>query len=228
MSIVYNSQIAQDLWVLNSTNYKKNGYFVDIGANDPIKYNNTYLLENKYNWTGICVEPTTSCYNKLKQIRNKNTIIDNRVLYSVDNVDIFFKECEVSNLLNGIINTFDTLHTKNREKGSVKKKSTLSLNSLLQKYNAPLNIDYISIDTEGSEYDILKTFDFNKYNVFLFTVEHNSNSENIVDIQKQKNIEELMIKNNYKKVDHINFSKQFKKNYSKKNNFEDWYIKIKN
>ena len=42
-----------------------------------------------------------------------------------------------------------------------------------QKYNAPKNIDYLSIDTEGSEYEILKTFDFDKYNSKVITCEHN-------------------------------------------------------
>jgi hypothetical protein len=50
------SQAHQDKFVLFATNHKKNGWFVEIGSNDPIKTNNTYLLENKYNWKGLMVE----------------------------------------------------------------------------------------------------------------------------------------------------------------------------
>jgi hypothetical protein len=54
--MTYNGQIAQDLYVLKCTNYKHNGTFLEIGSNDPIKINNTYLLERDYGWKGIMVE----------------------------------------------------------------------------------------------------------------------------------------------------------------------------
>ncbi len=50
---------------------------------------------------------------------------------------------------------------------------TVSLNDLLEQYNAPNKIDYISIDTEGAEFEIINNFDFNKYDVEIFTIEHN-------------------------------------------------------
>jgi len=50
---------------------------------------------------------------------------------------------------------------------------TISVNTLLEKYNAPNVIDYISLDIEGLEFDILQSFDFNKYKVLTWTVEHN-------------------------------------------------------
>ena len=52
----YNGQVGQDKFVLSVLNYKKNGYFIEIGSNDPIKINNTYLLEKDYKWKGIMVE----------------------------------------------------------------------------------------------------------------------------------------------------------------------------
>lgn len=50
------SQCAQDLFVEAVTNGKKNGKFLEIGSNHPITHNNTYLLETKYNWSGLMVE----------------------------------------------------------------------------------------------------------------------------------------------------------------------------
>ncbi len=50
---------------------------------------------------------------------------------------------------------------------------TISLRDLLTKYNAPRRIDYISIDTEGSEFEILSPFDFDEYEFGVLTIEHN-------------------------------------------------------
>lgn len=50
------SQAKQDLFVLEKTNYKKNGTFLDIGCSKPIEINNTYLLEKNYNWNGISID----------------------------------------------------------------------------------------------------------------------------------------------------------------------------
>jgi hypothetical protein len=52
----YNGQAAQDFFVLECLNYKRNGTFLEIGSNDPIKINNTYLLEKDYGWRGFMVE----------------------------------------------------------------------------------------------------------------------------------------------------------------------------
>jgi hypothetical protein len=56
MSSETNSQASQDLFVLSVLNNKKNGYFLEIGSNEPISINNTYLLESQYDWKGIMVE----------------------------------------------------------------------------------------------------------------------------------------------------------------------------
>jgi len=58
-TMTYHSQAAQDLFVLSCTQFKKNGTFLEIGSNDPIYINNTYVLEHDYDWKGIMVE-----YNK--------------------------------------------------------------------------------------------------------------------------------------------------------------------
>jgi len=52
----FNGQARQDEFVVNMTNHKKNGFFLEIGSMDPVKINNTYILEKEYGWTGIMVE----------------------------------------------------------------------------------------------------------------------------------------------------------------------------
>jgi hypothetical protein len=51
-----NSQCAQDLFVLAALNKKRDGTFVEIGSNDPVTINNTYVLESEFGWRGVMVE----------------------------------------------------------------------------------------------------------------------------------------------------------------------------
>jgi hypothetical protein len=63
------SQASQDLFVLLMTQYKRGGTFLEIGSNDPVKTSNTYLLESKYEWTGIMVEYDASFKDAYKSLR---------------------------------------------------------------------------------------------------------------------------------------------------------------
>ena len=180
------SQEAQDLKVLLHYKLKKGGYFLEIGASDGVKFSNTYLLEQKYNWSGICVEPIKDDYNKL--INNRSCHCSDLALYSKSNEELEFNIYEY-NLLSGLnkhVNTYSNQPIK--EKVIVK---TITLNDLLEKYNAPSFIEYLSIDTEGSEYEILSVFNFTKYKFGLIHVEHN------YEEPKRQQIKELLLKNGY-------------------------------
>ena len=220
---MFYSQLGQDLWVLEETNYKKNGFFVDIGCNEPININNTYLLEQKYNWTGICIEPLKKLFEKSKKLRSKRTIIDNSLLFSESGKIVDFK---IAGAISGIVETLDSCHDR-KNFTNHQKLETITLNNLLHKYNAPKNIDYISVDTEGSEFEILKNFNFNNYNVKLFSIEHN------FDKEKREKIYNLLKQNNYTRIDQdkqypyiIKVNEKWrKKDYKKDKIFEDWYKK---
>jgi FkbM family methyltransferase len=161
------SQIKQDLKVLSFYNNKQNGYFVEIGANDGVTLSNTYLLEKDYNWNGICVEALPDKFNEL--VKNRKSININKAVFHKTGEILQFSS---DNLLSGITDKIDAhLGSKNKEQISVE---TMTLNDILEQNNAPRFIDYISIDTEGSELEILKSVDFNKYTFGLIHVEHNS------------------------------------------------------
>ena len=72
---MFYSQAGQDQWILEKTNSKRRGYFVDIGAYDGINYSNTLYLEKNLNWSGICIEPDVKTYESL--IINRNCICEN-------------------------------------------------------------------------------------------------------------------------------------------------------
>ena len=166
------SQIGQDLEVLKIYNNKKDGFFIEIGASDGIELSNTYLLEKMYNWKGICVEPIPRRFNLLCKNR-PNSLCYDYAVYNKSNTQVVFDIANNYDLLSGISSNIDC-HTRavNSNKTQIIK-NTISLNDLLELSNAPLFIDYLSLDTEGSELEILKSVDLQKYTFGLIDIEHN-------------------------------------------------------
>ena len=166
------AQLGQDLWALEQSNFKRGGFFVEFGATDGVLLSNTYMLEKLFGWRGICVEPHPRYYERLQKNRDcklSNALIGGR---TGDKVDFI------------LANEFSTIdgysHDQHDEKrqafvdtGSVIQLETVSLDELLEDMGAPREIDFLSIDTEGSEYDILKSFPFDKWHVQTIAVEHN-------------------------------------------------------
>ena len=162
------SQIEQDLHVIKYFDYKKNGYFVDIGANDGIDLSNTYLLEKKYGWKGICIEAIPSIFNKLKKNRPDIITIESAV-YNINGSTVEMSE---ANMLSGITKDIDK-HMQAKSGKNIKQ-TTKTLTKILEENNSPTYIDYMSLDTEGSEYKILQGIDFNKYTFGYINIEHNN------------------------------------------------------
>lgn len=185
------SQNYQDVYVLYETKYKKNGYFVEFGATDGRSISNTILLEEKYGWTGILAEPNPYWHESL--FKNRQCNISKKCVYSTSGENVEFIASNTPDISG--IKEFASRdeHTENRNKGETILVPTISLVDLLDEYKAPDSIDYLSIDTEGSEYHILKAFfDSPKnYNIQTITVEHNYINEDRV------NIFQLLTKNGY-------------------------------
>lgn len=168
LSIDSKSQIGQDLWVIANSNFKQSGVFIEIGAHDGIHLSNTYFLEKYFQWDGIIVEPAVATYQLAKALRTCS-VVNSFVASSSGKVINFFTstKSEYSTRTDLIDSDY---HSVNRLYGSKGTILTISLNDLLLTHDVPTAIDYISIDTEGSELEILSTFDFNKYKVRLWTV----------------------------------------------------------
>lgn len=178
------SQLNQDINVITFFNKKSGLYFVDIGANDGITLSNTYLLEKKYDWQGICCEPLPNAFSKLKMLRD--VICNNNAIFSTSDLDLEFSQ---SNLLSGITDYID--HHQNAKNGLKIIVRTKTLQDLLDKYYAPSTIHYLSLDTEGTEYEILKSVDFNKYTFLYINLEHNYVEP------RRTNIRKLLTQNGY-------------------------------
>lgn len=90
---MFNGQAEQDKFVLNILKNKKRGFFLEIGSNHPININNSYILENNYEWNGIMIEYSNRWLNDYKEIRpnsihviNDATKIDYKKLFEINNV----------------------------------------------------------------------------------------------------------------------------------------------
>ena len=166
------SQLGQDLEVIKFYNNKENGFFIEIGASDGIILSNTYLLERQYKWSGICCEPIPNNFTKL--VKNRpNSICYDKAVYNSSGLTLNFDIANNCDLLSGISSHIDT----HKSAVDVNKKTiqvqTISLLDVLNDAKAPSFIEYMSLDTEGSELEILKNFDFEKYTFGLIDVEHN-------------------------------------------------------
>jgi len=181
----YYGQFDQDYWVIDDVfDFKKNGFFIELAAGDGIKLSNTYLLEKKYNWNGICIEANNNSFKKLKA--NRNCICINAC---VDDSVKTVKFTPVGKeIIGGIIDS-DTDNKCLMGSGKFEYKKTVPLVDIFIEYNAPRIIDYFSLDVEGAEYRVLKNFPFNKYIFLAMNVE-----------RPNKQLVELLRKNGYLKV----------------------------
>lgn len=200
-SINMNSQLGQD--ALAFTLFGDSGYFVEFGAADGFHLSNTYILENNYNWKGILSEPNIIYHESLKK---RSCIVDTRCVYSTSGETVKFASVNSAPELSTIstyayLDHWGSQRSNNLESLVV----TVTLDDLLDQHSAPMDIEYISIDTEGSELDILSQFSFTR-NVKLFTIEHNYTNN-------RDKIYELMTSKGYTRI-----LEQF-------SHWDDWYIK---
>lgn len=165
------AQLFQDLFVAYQLREKKNGYFVEFGATDGIDLSNSFLLEKNYRWQGILAEPARTWHERLRN--NRACIVDTRCVWEQSGETLPFNETTMPEL--STVNAFsgNDCHANARTHGKHYPVSTITLNDLLAEHGAPRRIDYLSVDTEGSELNILRAFDFDRYRIEIITVEHN-------------------------------------------------------
>lgn len=169
------SQNFQDVWAAYRNGFIRDQYFVEFGATDGVEGSNTHLLENMYNWTGILAEPNPVWHEGL--VKNRHCITTTECVWTDTGKTLEFLNVEEAQL--STIKGFGEgdEHTDKRRKNQTIKVDTISLVDLLTKYKAPKYIAYMSVDTEGSEYDILNSFFRNPLNeqwdIRCITVEHN-------------------------------------------------------
>lgn len=175
----YYSQFNQDRHVNEHFfKNKKDGIFIDVGAHDGININNTYFFEKELGWKGICIEPIPSVYKELEKNRKCKCV--NGCAYNYDGNLIFNIQEGYTEMLSGVYNDYDPLHLNriNNETKQMGGNSKLieskcyTINTLCK--DLLINyVDYLSIDTEGSELKVLQGINFDEILIHVIDVEDN-------------------------------------------------------
>jgi len=215
MDIKYYSQIEQDKYFIENINKgKRNGYFVDIGANDGISFSNTYALEKYLGWNGLCVELDDATFTKLKECRTCRCVQE-----CVFNETGIEKEIEVPLAKEIPEGNHMLIRLKDLplyESGKycyfpeqfkdikTYKKITKTLTQIFLENHVLSIIDYMSIDIEGSDLAALQGLDFSKYKIKFLTIEWGGGSHSYLD-----EIKTLLEKNGYKLLRINNWDAEF-------------------
>ncbi|MDD3083392.1 MAG: FkbM family methyltransferase [Candidatus ainarchaeum sp.] len=169
------SQEGEDLVLARFFGNKKNGFYVDIGANHPKKYSNTYYFYKK-GWFGINIDPLPESKKLFDKYRKRD--INLNIGISNESGKMKYYMFEESQL-----NTFSE-KVKNERKKNVKKIVSEidikleKLSFILDKYVKNKKIDFFSIDTEGFDFNVLKSNDWEKYRPKVIIVELFTESSN--------------------------------------------------
>ena len=178
----YNEPTNNDMWIVDLYKGKKGGYFFEAGAQNGISGSCTYTLEKYFDWRGILVEPGIYFKNLVKN--RPNSICENLCI-SEENGKVIFIDTHNGGH-SGIKNKLIRMEEKHLKRWGTPKDQwrklasrermveSITLYNLFKKHNAPEKIDYLALDIEGSEYDTLKNFPFNKYKIMAISIEGDS------------------------------------------------------
>ena len=206
----FKSQLYQDIFAAFIVKDKYEKTFLEFGATNGIHLSNSYTLENNFLWSGVLSEPDPQWFDELKKNRPKTKIL-NKCIWKKSGEKINFFSSKT-----GVFSTIDEFKysdqtsmpgnsNKRNEAGTNLEVETISLNDVIESEFSGNCPSYISVDTEGSEFEILRSLNFKKYRPILFTVEHNFTN-------MQSEIDKLMLENNYVRV------------FNKLTLFDAWYV----
>ena len=175
------SQYEQDLILYNEIfkNRENSEIFIDIGAYDGIKYSNTYFFE-KLGWSGICIEPLPGAFHQMKQ--NRKCILENCAISDAEG-EFDFTEIignENDDMVSGfnreeIAELLNLNHPTSYKKIKV---PTFRLDTILHKYKIK-NVDFCSIDVEGHGLNVVKSIDWDLFNISYLCIEANDEIEEV-------------------------------------------------
>lgn len=219
----YYGQYQQDK-LINEAFFQdmQGGVFIDIGAHNGVTFNNTLFFEKDLGWTGLCIEPIPEVFQQLSANRKCKCVqgcISNSAKHQ-----LFFRAATPainSEMLSGLVKTYDPIHyqrlvTEVAQTGGQLQVLTVNcfvLNDLL-KHNNINHVNYLSIDTEGSEYKILKSIDYNQFLIDVISVDDAYYDSRLIPLMEEKGFKLFKRVNQ----DLIFINKSFKKNHDNEKN----------
>ena len=184
---MYYSQQNEDKFIYeNYLNYE-NGFFIELGAMDGITFSNTLFFEKELNWQGVLVEPTFDQFEQLKFNRPK-CLNYNYAISEIDGEVDFLGH----HALGGILSKMNEQHKIGwkLDKLSPYKVKTKPFFKILEEINIK-RVDFFSIDVEGGELDVLKTFNWS-IPVYLVLIEMDG-----LDEDKDESCRNILLKENF-------------------------------
>lgn len=169
-----NSQIEQERWVLAMCLGRTGGRFAEIGAFDGVLHSNTRFLEAEHGWGGVLVEPNPVLFADLKRFRH-STCLEKAVHREGGQKLSFVASQEIGTLAEYAESDgyADYRRQAISDNGLITVETITFEEMAAADGFAEYGFDYVSLDTEGSELDILRTIDLKRHAVALFTIEHN-------------------------------------------------------
>lgn len=182
-------QLLQDVMCALLHGGKRNGYFVEVGVGDGIKYSNTLMLERDLGWRGILAEPAVLFHDSI--VSSRTALLDRRAVSSQTGNIVAFEQDDSLGEFSGLTGA---RVARGKQVLSTYQVETIRFDDLLEEHEAPDEIDYISIDTEGSEIAVLSGLSLAKRRIWLFTIEHN------FDTGRMTRYDEILEKAGYRKI----------------------------
>lgn len=206
-----NAQIFQDAFASCVVANRYPNKFLEFGATDGVDLSNSKMLEDKFGWTGVLAEPSPQWHAALNKNRPNTKIVTDCVWSkSGEKLDFFVSDRGELSTIEQFRHSDESsmgANTQQRNRsGKTVSVSTISLNDLIESEFPETPPSYISVDTEGSELDILKAFDFKIFAPVVLTVEHNHT-------KAEQRIDKLLAKNGYQRV------------FRKITTFDAWYVR---
>uniref|UniRef100_A0A6C0F9A7 Methyltransferase FkbM domain-containing protein n=1 Tax=viral metagenome TaxID=1070528 RepID=A0A6C0F9A7_9ZZZZ len=183
---MFYSQDKQDKY-LETNIFKgyKNGFFIDIGAHDGKCINNTLYFEENNNWRGVNVEPIKKVYDRLV-VNRPNCININCAVCNNDGKTEFICNTGYTEMISGIKDTFDHRHKQRLQRENKKYGSTTEIIEVETKKLETIcdshkisHINYLSIDVEGAEFEVIKSINFDKVYIDVIGFENNYSNTSI-------------------------------------------------
>ena len=167
---------------------KERGFFIELGAFDGLIQSNTAFFEKYKNWTGVLVEPSKNRYEEC--VKNRPNSICFNYICSSKNMDVVYMN-EDDGLMAKVINEESKYTFK-----------AVTLESLLNGINCNFNIDFLSLDVEGYEFEVLKGLNLNKYRPNYMLIElWTSNEKLVCEFLEKNNYDLLENFSNYNRID---------------------------
>lgn len=194
---IYYNETLNDRWICEYVfPHKRNGYFVEAGAANGQAASSCYVLEKERGWTGICIEPNDFFFAQLVQNR-PNSICENVCLNDrPGTVSYIAGQGDAAQPYFSGVRAHLEAYKPGSESviaaGEAIEKPAVTLTDLLDKHHAPFVIDYAAFDIEGSEYVVLKNFDFGRYRFLALSLE--------CDYEAWLQLEPLLQANHYHQI----------------------------